>query len=355
MGADIASALAGRNSGDGCLDDSTLFVAERMPLNAYVVGEMIGYSGPYAVKSRPSDSGNARVYAVKAVNHYTTLSHRARFKQAQYNQMKISLFVEDFERQIVGADADRARLDYRFSESRNMAYLRVGSFESRRTAEKGIEIVMRDIIDKKPDALVIDLVDNPGGRIITAQFLMAFLLPRAHRLVSKTYVRNSSNKRTTNFRFFDEEAKNVSRSDVKFFRRLKSKNGVRTANIRKRSFGKPDYKGPIYVLLSPQSHSAALHVAVNLKRLRNAKIVGGVTATDTVTSCIRAYGKFTLKNSRIQLFVPERCYSHQQNRFNDEYTLVPDIEISLLDGPSGELNALIFEAALDDFDASRAN
>ncbi len=60
MGADIASALAGRNSGDGCLDDSTLFVAERMPLNAYIVGEMIGYSGPYAVKSRPSDSGNTQ-------------------------------------------------------------------------------------------------------------------------------------------------------------------------------------------------------------------------------------------------------------------------------------------------------
>lgn len=353
-GPDIASALTNRISGDGCFKDSILLVAERLPLSGFVVGELIGFSGPYIVKSRPRGSGGIRTHTVEDVNYYSTVSSRAKFKQAQFNQMKVSLFVEDFEQQQLGADTVRARLDYWFSSRRNIAYLRIGAFEERKTAEKGIELVMRDVISKNPDLLVVDLSGNPGGRTLTAQLFMAFLLPRAHRLVSKTYVRNSSNKRASNFQFAGEQAKDSSRSDVRFFRRLKSRNGLRTANVRKRSFGKPDYKGPVYILLSPQSHSAALHVATNLKRLRNARIFGSVAATDTVTSCNSAFGKFTLQHSRIRLSVPERCSRHPGNRFNEEHTLVPDIEVGPMDGPLVELKAAIFEAALDDFEAGRA-
>ena len=53
---------------------------------------------------------------------------------------------------------------------------------------------------------------------------------------------------------------------------------------------KPDYKGKIYVLVSPESHSNAINVAANLKRLRNAVIVGNVTAANTLSVCAAAPG-----------------------------------------------------------------
>ncbi|MCP4317499.1 MAG: hypothetical protein GY789_16165 [Hyphomicrobiales bacterium] len=183
---------------------------------------------------------------------------------------------------------------------------------------------------------------------------MAFLLPRAHRIHSKAYVKNTTKKRPSNFDYFDDDTKDGYKSDVRFFTKVKPKRGIRSASVAKRSFGKPDYKGPIYVLLSPGSRSNSTNVASSLKRLRNATIVGSVTANDSVTGCARASDAYTLTHTKFLLQVPELCFRNPGNRFNEEHTLDLDIEVDPLDAQLQSMNSMILKTALEHIDKSAA-
>ncbi len=348
-GPEIAAGLAARSPGDGCLGDGTLLVNQGLFLNGNIVSAMINNdAGFYIVRTLVEGSQRTLTRLIKATNRFVSASKHRRLQEEQRRNLGRDLLGENLYRQRLGPEVEKAGLIYRYSPRRNVAYVDIEQFDNYEKMEKAIDLVMRDIIEKNPDAVILDLVDNPGGSTRSAQLLMAFLLPRAHRLHSRVHMRNVSRTLPTNFAYFDEQAEKSRKYDVGFFRKVKPKSGVRSATVARKSFGKPDYKGPIYVLVSPGSRSNAIRVATNLKRLRKAKIVGSVTATDTTTYCSRANGNFQLEHTGFLLRIPEICYRSPENRFNDGHTLAPDIEVSPLDGELGMLNSMIAGAALED-------
>ncbi len=286
------------------------------------------------------------------MDRYTAAANSLRALGRETRRFETALEAAGFGDRDQRAAVKRAGLDYRYSPDRDLAYLGIDSFKRGDEADKGIDLVMRDIIKKNPNALVIDLVDNPGGTVNTVQTVLAFLLPRSHRLVSRVYVRDVTKERPTNFEYFDETAEEARKEEVRFFRKIKPKGGNRSVSMARRSFGKPDYKGRIYVLVSPTSRSGATALAANLKRLRKATIVGSLSATDTVTYCARASGAFTLQHTGFPLYIPDLCYSGPDNRFNEDHSLVPDIEISPLDVKLTDFQSKTLSAALDDLDRS---
>ncbi len=346
-GSDIAASLAARFPSDGCLGDGTLFVSEYLPVSGNIVAGMIGESGPYVVRTHPRGFKVPRLELVRVTDGFDLVLERRRAESRRFNKVRAALRELDFRQ----PDPDRklrpAGLDYYYSDSRNLAYLQFDSFKTPSKSAQAIELVMRDIIEKNPDALIIDLVGNQGGSTNAAQMLMAFLLPRAHRLHGRAYVKNVSNDRPANFKYFDEGAEKLHRYNTRFFGKRRVKGGLRSAHVKKRSFGKPDYKGQLYVLVGPTSRSNSIKVATNLKRLRDATIVGSLTATDTVTYCPRAHGAFRLDHTGFTLQIPELCFRSPENRFNDEASLVPDVEVSALDVRQVDLNPRIIETAVE--------
>ena len=354
-GPDIASALAARMPNDGCVDDGVLVVNGFLKVGGHVVNALIGTGGPFWVTVLGQESGKQRGLTVEAIKSLRSKMAYVRFRQAQLRDVAIELLVKKFKKTSLGGEVGTADLTYLYSERRKTAYLKVGSFELPDKAKAGIEKVMRDIIIRRPDALILDFTEKPGGYTETAQFFMAFLLPRAHRLHSRAYRKDISRNLPDNFKFSDASAKDAHEHDIRVFRSIKKKNGVRSARVNRRSFGKPDYKGKIYVLISPESRSNAIKVAANLRRLRQAVIVGNVTAANTVSVCAAANGSFRLKNTGFILSAPELCFSSPENKFSEEGVLVPDIPVDIFDWPLVNLNTMILRTALENLDNSSGN
>ncbi|MCP4318479.1 MAG: hypothetical protein GY789_21290 [Hyphomicrobiales bacterium] len=355
-GSVIASELRKRHPSDGCLDENPLFVSERLEINSGIIGSLIGQSGPHIVYTKHTHSG---LKDVRILNEANPTARTRRFHQLNKERsvaVEKNLLLAGFLREYLGPETVHAGLDYRYSAPLNIAYLGIRIFNNNVDTAAGIELVMRDIIaEKKPDAVVIDLTDNPGGWTRNARLLMAFLVPSAHRFYDEIRIKDVSGSQRPDFEYFDLEDENAHKREIAYFRTINPDGGVRTSKSRKRSFGKPDYKGQIVVLLSPASRSNAIRLALNLKRLRNAMLVGAVTATDTTTYCAGARGSFSLKNTGFKLQFPEICYWNGEKQHGSDNRLALDILLDILDIPFTNLNASILNAALGEFNRLRAD
>ena len=351
-GAMLADKLVASMPNDGCYEDGLLLVNGFLKVSGHIVMAALGSAGPYELVTQRAGATDRKTQTVPSSSSLKAKRGYRAFRKAQLWDLVTELQAQDFEPQELGKKLERADLSYFLSEPRDLAYLKVDSFRPPEKARKGIEQAMRDVIRRNPAALVLDFTDNPGGYTETAQFLMAFLLPRAHRLHSRAYRINIAKDLPESFTFRDKAAKDARNKDIRYFRKIKPRNGIRSTRMGRRSFGKPDYKGRIYILLSPESHSNAINVAANLKRLRNAVIVGNVTAANTLSVCAAAQGSFHLKYTKFILAVPELCYSSPENKFADRGTLHPDVEVDIFRWPLVNMNTMIMRAALDHWDAN---
>lgn len=342
----IAHGVARRAPNDGCLDDRPLFVNEDLRIYGRVIRSMIGRHGPYVVRTRQDGSASENTRTVAASDFHISSIHKRRYWHYSNSGTGAYLKEEGFDRAKFGKLLRMANLDYRYSPKWDVAYLKIKSFVRAKQAKEGVDLVMRDIIARNPEALVIDLAGNPGGRTRTSQLLLAYLLPSAHRLHTQKIMKDVSRRLPENFEFVDEDAKDWRQHNLKFFRRINPKRGLRVEPTPKRSFGKPDYKGRIIVLVSPDSRSNSTRFAITLKRLRNAKIVGFPSATDTTTFCAGANGTFKLKNTGFLVYVPDVCFRHSIVRFNDDKSLDPDIVVSPIDWKLADLNKVLIREAL---------
>ncbi|MEM6461089.1 MAG: S41 family peptidase [Pseudomonadota bacterium] len=350
-GREIASGVVERTPTDGCLGNEVVLIGYEGHVNTRIIAHMIGSDGPFEVVLQGSGGNKAREIVVEPVSGFASSVHSERYASDEAGSFSRALRAEGFERQDLDSGGIITGMDYRFSERRNLAFFGLTGFRPFANVSKGIELVMRDIISKDPDALILDLTNNPGGKTRTAMFVMAFLLPKPHRFYSERYVKDVSKERPMTFEFFDEEAEQKRKEDISFFGRIRPVNGRRVTNVRLESFGKPDYKGPIYVLIDPRSGSNAIRMATNLRRLRKARIVGQTTGVNTTTFCGMAYGMFTLEQSGFRVLVPEDCQRSPENRFNEDSSLVPDIEIDVLNHELSEFGPAALHAVLGDLEA----
>ncbi len=201
-GADIALSLSKRSSFDGCLDQDTLLVTDGLGVNGAIVGAMIGHSGPYMVKTRRLGVNTQTEHVVRAAGRLISSMHRQHFTKKQTNDLESFMRSEGFLQQRLGPEVSFAQLDYRYAPSRNLAYLGIERFDRFETATKGIELVMRDIIKKNPDALIIDLVDNPGGATDTAQPADGFPVTQGSSHSQQGLCKKCNQKTPVKFRLF---------------------------------------------------------------------------------------------------------------------------------------------------------
>ncbi|MCY6380774.1 S41 family peptidase [Hoeflea prorocentri] len=347
---DIVKALTKKVGHDGCLNDEYFFVSDNLNVSGQLVSAIIGARGPFDILTKSPGANDISKSKLEANSHWKSRVDKGKFRSAELRSLGKLLQEEGFVRPIDDPSVRPRELDYRYSVKRNLAYLNINSFGDTEVATRGVELVMRDIINKKPDALFIDLVDNSGGAISTTQLIAAFLLPTSHRLFSRKIMRDVSRQLPVNFEFLDETAENWRQHNLKYFRRIRPKNGVRIERTPKRSLGKPDYKGPIYILVNPKTRSASIRLTTVLKLLRDAKIVGAVSAAHATVFCARASGGFTLKNSGFILQVPDVCFENPEAKFAKEGRLSPDIEIDPLGVELANFRASAFRAALDHYD-----
>ncbi len=346
-GSVFATEIARRMPHDGCFQSGVLYVDSYLAVSGAVFNALVGQPEQYTIELALDGSPvPISITTDPVVSYVSSIFARKSARLSASNRLS-ALRKKYFWRRLNSPVTRKAELEYFYSNIHDMAYLRIGSFADYETVKEGIEIVMRDIISENPKALFIDLIDNPGGSSNSAQFLMAFLLPRAHRLHSRVLTKDVARKPPTNFSFIDSDAEATRKSRVKFFRRVKPRGGIRSAPMAKRSFGMPDYKGKIYVMVGPGSHSNAMRVAANLKRLRNATIVGNVTASNITSACARASGSYKLKNTGFTLYVPETCYESPENRIKQQNTLIPDIAVDVFKGRTTDIAAVTLRTALE--------
>ncbi|MDF1777606.1 MAG: S41 family peptidase [Rhizobiaceae bacterium] len=354
-GSYIASQIAIRMPNDGCLQTGALFIIDKLGVSGHIFNALVGKQDSYRVRYLdPHDSTPKDLEIIPRTANANHISQRAFFKKRSH-RTNYEYSTNKFFHRLLDPAMEKANLNYFFSIPRNIAYLRVGEFELMATAKEGIELVMRDIITKNPDALFLDLTGSPGGYSRSTQFLMSFLLPRAHRLNSKMLIKNVSKEPPANFQYFDKTAEDNRDHNIQYFKKIRPRRGIRSAPVKKQSFGRPDYKGKIYVLVGPWTRSNATNVASNLKRLRNATIVGNVTASNVKTTCARANGSIRLEQSGFRLYVPELCFESPENGTNGQSDLVPDIPVDIFNMALVTLEATVLTTALDHFDDSRAD
>ncbi len=162
--------------------------------------------------------------------------------------------------------------------------------------------------------LMIDIRKNGGGSSELAEYLYSFISDKPYRVYAEVHVKYSDDA-IRKLRIFDP---------ILLFR-------VKVLNqkiiVNKSSFKKPKkndllFNGSVFVLVGPQTFSAAADFAAMVKDLKVATIVG--EETGGLASCYGDVLPFTLPNTRLQLGVSFK-YFVRCGGFDDKRGVLPDI------------------------------
>jgi C-terminal processing protease CtpA/Prc len=229
-------------------------------------------------------------------------------------------------------------------------YIYSYSFSGNKGQKEKTNRLLRELIKSKPKHVILDLTDNPGGRLNLASHLLSYFLNTSHAPASTVRMRSRKADRIAGFNYHSEKDRKSHKKSIRPFRSARKKRGQYTLGFRKGAFGNPDYKGNLTVLISPRTHSAATVVASVLKRKRQAKLIGYTNAGSTRTSCFAANGYYQLPNTKITVLIPDTCYDRRKNSRQNDAKLQPYIIIDPLGGDSSGLNSRILQAALEEIE-----
>ena len=238
-----------------------------------------------------------------------------------------------------------------YNKSRKIYFLKIGVFTGGKKFDRQLDKNLRKVIAAKPDHVIVDLTDSPGGRILSASRLLSYLLPKAHRPARYVRVKNPSRKIRQPMVWKTDKRKKAHFKSMRNFRRSKRRKGQYRLHYRNKSFGHPDYKGKITVLVSPGTHSAATMVAAILKNKRNAKIIGCINRRSITTACYSPAGSFRLRNTRMLVDIPFTCFDRDKKKYSGQEFLKPDIVVNPMVSSSSNLGGRIIEAALRELEA----
>lgn len=237
-----------------------------------------------------------------------------------------------------------------YNKLKKIYFLKIGVFTGGKNFDKQIDKSLRKIITTKPHHVIVDLTDSPGGRILSASRLLSYLLPKAHRPARYVRVKNPSRKLRQPIVWKTAKRKKAHFKGMRNFRRSKRRKGQYRLNYRNKSFGNPDYKGKITVLVSPGTHSAATMVTAILKNKRNAKVIGYLNRRAIASACFSPGGSLRLKNTRVMVDIPFTCFDRDKKTYAGQEYLKPDIVVNPMVSSSSNLGRRIIEAALKELD-----
>lgn len=164
--------------------------------------------------------------------------------------------------------------------------------------------------------LIIDIRKNGGGTTDIVEYLYSFISDKPYRIFSEVHVKYS-----------DEALKVLKIFDPLLLFRVKLL-GQRII-VNKIDFKKPRkndlrFSGDLYLLIGPQTFSAAVDFAAMVKDLSVGKIVG--QETGGLASCYGDVLSFELPYSKLRLGVSFK-YFVRCGGFDDQKGVIPDIEV----------------------------
>ena len=343
-------------SQDGCLEPNTHVIDGSTYLNTLFLGNYL-YKGEKTASIKFRNHSNQIVERSRGFTNFSGISTSLGFVYAMKSilsniVLKNNNFTyesKDFNRDYFNKEIGSYLF---FNEVKKVYFLKISSFVGGKKFDKLIDKSLRKIISTKPSHVIIDLTDNPGGRILSASKFLSYFLPTAHRPARYLRVKNPARKIRAPIVWKSAKRKKGHFKNMRAFRRIKRRKGQYRLPYRNRSYGHPDYKGGITILVGPRTHSAATMVAVILKNKRNAKIVGYINKRSATTACYAPGGSFRLKNTRVLVDIPFFCYDRNKKDFLGQEYLKPDIVVNPMVSASSNLGGRIIEAALKDLEAS---
>lgn len=202
--------------------------------------------------------------------------------------------------------------------SEGVALLTLNTFSSK--YKKDLEIFIRDcfqqIRSRGVKTLVIDIRKNGGGDSSIAEYLYSFISDKPYRTYAEVHVKYS-----------EDVLKKINIYDPILLFRVKIL-GQKTI-VNKNNFKSPRrnslrFNGDVYVLVGPQTFSAATDFAAIIKDLSIGKIVG--QETGGLASCYGDVFSLTLPNSKLKLGVSFK-YFLRCGGFNDKRGVIPDVVV----------------------------
>lgn len=331
---------------DGCPGDQPIFTSFQPFLNHLLFNDYIGHVGPFGM-IRNTD-GKTAIVKNKFPVSPEQLQRKLYFERYKNpSNALIELGINPVTKSFwkLAYAEDPGVIDIHSADSK-YSYIYVRKFKSGKTAAAALDKAMREVIKRKPEHVIVDLTTSPGGHTDQASRLLSYFLNRSHQIASKVYRRSRRVSVDKSFKSDSKQALKAMRSMARQFRRTKRRGGKYTLNVRRRSFGHPDYKGKVTVLVSPLTHSAATMAALILKKNRKATIIGYQNAGSVHTSCFAALGTYSLRHTKLKVRIPGTCFLRSGSSRKNRGPLVPDIKVDPLAQPPGKLIHAIQEAAV---------
>ncbi len=204
------------------------------------------------------------------------------------------------------------QLDFTIDEETNTAILKIKSFDfytikrGKQRFYKFLKTVHRDIIEKQPEQLVIDVRDNEGGSPFLAALVVKLFSTESISLDSVRQIRYRSENDTS--KLFKVDYKRSYRRIEKSCEPIENGNLAKEVTPDKINWLDTTYKGNLYVMVNGGTFSAASELACYLKANQGATIVG----IESGGSCDPISAGFTgdaeLPNSKMILTVPLVTY-----------------------------------------------
>jgi len=215
---------------------------------------------------------------------------------------------------------------YYVNEPNNTGYLYVGDFTN--IDETQIKKIMRRIISDNKSKLIVDLSNNPGGRVSKSMLMNSFLIPRPHRPADYVIAKRYNIYRSKDLVWDTDDTKDI-KQQLRQFKRAKRRGGLRRLQFRKKNFGNPHYRGKLFVLVSHRTGSAAVASTFVLKRHRpDMTLIGSKTHGGGKWGCFSPLSWYKLPYSHMRLYVPQTCLG-REGKLADRYSrsIIPDVVV----------------------------
>ncbi len=226
--------------------------------------------------------------------------------------------------------------NFEFIADSTVAYMKIRGFST-----GGFEEFYKEAFTKigsaKSKALVIDLRDNPGGRLKEINELYSYLADKEFKFIEEgeTNVRFPTlkalqSRRSTSFGM--AIGKGIA-TPIFFFRdlfRVRKKNGKKYYKFKSTKLQKPKalkYSGPVYVLINGHSFSASSVLSVNLQASKRATLVGEETGGAYNSTVAGFTYDVTLPNSKVEMYFGLLVLETPYKRNLKGYGVQPDVEV----------------------------
>ncbi|GIV26845.1 MAG: peptidase S41 [Bacteroidia bacterium] len=174
----------------------------------------------------------------------------------------------------------------------------------------------RKLQKNNTEVLILDLRNNPGGKISQCLNLLSYLLPAKDTLFYETRIQRMKHKKYL--------GKKLEFRIIHLFMKLKKKKNneyyIEQIHVNK----KYPFTKKLYIITNCNTFSAANLVAVYLSQKRpNTKIVGTPTSGALWGSNAVSFLKLTLPNTKIRIFIPTFRIYHNLDHLSKEQKLNP--------------------------------